>query len=263
MADRYRDLAVKATAIDLELFARRASRRSSTNWCRNARSCVTSCAASRWSSRARRATHFTSCATASCRWCASARTAPQRVLRYLRAGEYFGEMALFETAARWASVLTAGKCELIKIDRDDFLELCRRYPQMSKQMPQDHQSAPRSARQKQRHAGNLGPARTQRPAGRNPGRRAAGDGPRPLHQMRQLRERVRVAARPEPADPQRHPDRQVSGAQRLPPLRRSQMHERCPTGAIKRRPEGEIYFQYDMCIGCGNCAIACPTTISR
>jgi Fe-S-cluster-containing hydrogenase component 2 len=33
---------------------------------------------------------------------------------------------------------------------------------------------------------------------------------------------------------------------------------RCPTGAIKRRPEGEIYFQYDMCIGCGNCAIACP-----
>src|ERR1700730_4543029 len=32
----------------------------------------------------------------------------------------------------------------------------------------------------------------------------------------------------------------------------------CPTGAIKRRPEGEIYFQYDMCIGCANCAIACP-----
>jgi CRP-like cAMP-binding protein/Fe-S-cluster-containing hydrogenase component 2 len=32
----------------------------------------------------------------------------------------------------------------------------------------------------------------------------------------------------------------------------------CPTGAIKRRPEGEIYFQYDMCVGCGNCAIACP-----
>jgi Fe-S-cluster-containing hydrogenase component 2 len=32
----------------------------------------------------------------------------------------------------------------------------------------------------------------------------------------------------------------------------------CPTGAIKRRAEGEIYFEYDMCIGCGNCAIACP-----
>jgi Fe-S-cluster-containing dehydrogenase component len=32
----------------------------------------------------------------------------------------------------------------------------------------------------------------------------------------------------------------------------------CPTGAIKRRPGGEIYFDYDQCIGCGNCAIACP-----
>jgi len=32
----------------------------------------------------------------------------------------------------------------------------------------------------------------------------------------------------------------------------------CPTGAVERRPEGEIYFQYDQCIGCGNCAIACP-----
>jgi Fe-S-cluster-containing hydrogenase component 2 len=32
----------------------------------------------------------------------------------------------------------------------------------------------------------------------------------------------------------------------------------CPTGAVKRRSEGEIYFQYDLCIGCGNCAIACP-----
>ncbi len=51
-----------------------------------------------------------------------------RVLHYLRSGEFFGEMALFETGVRWASVLTAGKCELIKIGRDDFLDLCRRYP---------------------------------------------------------------------------------------------------------------------------------------
>jgi Fe-S-cluster-containing hydrogenase component 2 len=32
----------------------------------------------------------------------------------------------------------------------------------------------------------------------------------------------------------------------------------CPTAAVKRRPEGEIYIQYDLCIGCGACAIACP-----
>jgi len=44
-------------------------------------------------------------------------------------GEYFGEYG----AARGrdtvqASVLTAGKCELIKIRATDFLELCRQYP---------------------------------------------------------------------------------------------------------------------------------------
>jgi Fe-S-cluster-containing dehydrogenase component/CRP-like cAMP-binding protein len=32
----------------------------------------------------------------------------------------------------------------------------------------------------------------------------------------------------------------------------------CPTAAVLRRPEGEIFFDYDLCIGCENCAIACP-----
>ncbi len=32
----------------------------------------------------------------------------------------------------------------------------------------------------------------------------------------------------------------------------------CPTGAIKRRPEGEIYIDYDLCTGVGACALACP-----
>jgi CRP-like cAMP-binding protein len=54
----------------------------------------------------------------------------RRVVAYLRTGEYFGDMALFQTGVRWASMLTAGKCELIKIMRDDFLDLCRRYPQI-------------------------------------------------------------------------------------------------------------------------------------
>ena len=54
----------------------------------------------------------------------------ERVLAYLRTGDFFGEMALFQTGVRWASVLTAGKCELIKIGRDDFLDLSRRFPQI-------------------------------------------------------------------------------------------------------------------------------------
>ena len=53
----------------------------------------------------------------------------RRVLAYLREGEYFGEIALLGAGAAWASVFTAGKCELIKIDREGFVALCRRYPQ--------------------------------------------------------------------------------------------------------------------------------------
>jgi CRP-like cAMP-binding protein len=59
----------------------------------------------------------------------------KRVLAYPRSGEYFGEMALLEpglhaVGVRSASVLTAGKCELIKIRGEDFIELCRRYPRV-------------------------------------------------------------------------------------------------------------------------------------
>ena len=44
----------------------------------------------------------------------------RRVLAYLREGEYFGEISLLGSGTAWASVLTAGKCELIKIDREGF-----------------------------------------------------------------------------------------------------------------------------------------------
>ena len=32
----------------------------------------------------------------------------------------------------------------------------------------------------------------------------------------------------------------------------------CPTGAIKRRPEGEIFIDYKTCTGVGACTLACP-----
>src|SRR5260370_6953859 len=39
-------------------------------------------------------------------------------------------MALLGSGVRSASVLTAGKCELIKIPAEEFLKLCRNYPQI-------------------------------------------------------------------------------------------------------------------------------------
>jgi len=32
----------------------------------------------------------------------------------------------------------------------------------------------------------------------------------------------------------------------------------CPTGATKQRADGLVTMDYDLCIGCGYCAVACP-----
>lgn len=38
----------------------------------------------------------------------------------------------------------------------------------------------------------------------------------------------------------------------------SPCHEACPTGAITRTEYGGIYYQTDICMGCGMCVAACP-----
>ena len=32
----------------------------------------------------------------------------------------------------------------------------------------------------------------------------------------------------------------------------------CPTGASKKREDGVVWIQHDLCVGCGYCAVACP-----
>lgn len=40
--------------------------------------------------------------------------------------------------------------------------------------------------------------------------------------------------------------------------RESPCHEACPTGAIIRNEFGGVYYQTDICMGCGMCVAACP-----
>lgn len=54
------------------------------------------------------------------------------VVAYLNAGDFFGEMGLFETNPhRTAEVRTREVCEIAEIDYDIFHELCVQYPDLS------------------------------------------------------------------------------------------------------------------------------------
>jgi CRP-like cAMP-binding protein/Fe-S-cluster-containing hydrogenase component 2 len=180
----------------------------------------------------------------------------RRVIAYLREGEYFGEMALLGTGTAWGSALTAGKCELIKIDRDGFTELCRRYPAVERAMREV------IARQQEQEntitaelsdllekSGQLGVIQSDALLVMDLDRCIKCDNCvracESLHgRSRLIRNGVQIGKYLVPSACRHCDDPKCMNA--------------CPTGAVKRRPEGEIYFQYDLCIGCGNCAIACP-----
>ena len=150
-------------------------------------------------------------------------------------------MALFETGVRWASVTDGGKMRVDQNRRRRFsgfvpalLRISRRKCRkvIARRHEQERTITPELSEL-------LGAERSAR---RDPGRCAAGDGPRPLHQLRQLRQGLRVAARP---------SRLIRngiqiGKYLVPSACRHcddpKCMNSCPTGAIKRRTEGEIYF---------------------
>jgi CRP-like cAMP-binding protein/Fe-S-cluster-containing dehydrogenase component len=179
-----------------------------------------------------------------------------RILAYRRVGEFFGEMALLGGGKRYASVLTAGKCEVVKIRAADFLELCKRYPGVEAHVrsviEQRHQEedliTPEISELLER-SGQLGYVQADALLVMDLDLCVKCDACvqacESLHgESRLIRNGVAVGKYLVPAACRHCDDPKCMNS--------------CPTGAIKRRPEGEIYFQYDMCIGCGNCEIACP-----
>ncbi|MBV8362427.1 MAG: cyclic nucleotide-binding domain-containing protein [Deltaproteobacteria bacterium] len=180
----------------------------------------------------------------------------ERVTAYLRSGDFFGEMALFESGVRWASVLTAGKCELIKIGGKDFLDLSRRFPEIevevrkviARRQEQDR-TITTELSELLKKMGQLGVIQADALLVMDLDLCIKCDNCvracESLHgQSRLIRNGIQLGKYLVPSACRHCDDPKCMNA--------------CPTGALKRRPEGEIYFQYDMCIGCGNCAIACP-----
>ena len=180
----------------------------------------------------------------------------KRVIAYLRTGEYFGEMAPLGGGRRTASVLTAGKCELIRIPNADFLELCKDFPAVEKNVRdtiarrhrEEEQLTPEMSALLET-SGQLGMIQADALLVMDLDRCVKCDNCvtacESLHgESRLVRTGIQLGKYLVPAACRHCDDPKCMTA--------------CPTGAVKRRPEGEIYFQYDMCIGCANCSIACP-----
>jgi CRP-like cAMP-binding protein/Fe-S-cluster-containing hydrogenase component 2 len=180
----------------------------------------------------------------------------KRVVAYLRSGEYFGEMALLGGGKRYASVLTAGKCELIRIRGEDFRTICEEHPDIEarirnlieRRLDEETRITPEISEALER-TGQLGVIQAEALLVMDLELCVKCDrcvqACESLHgQSRLIRNGIQIGKYLVPAACRHCNDPKCMNS--------------CPTGAIKRRPEGEIYFQYDMCIGCGNCAIACP-----
>jgi CRP-like cAMP-binding protein/Fe-S-cluster-containing dehydrogenase component len=180
----------------------------------------------------------------------------KRVTAYVRNGEYFGEMALIGGGKRYASVLTAGKCELIKIPKTDFLGLCKQFPAVEQNIRDTIQRRYREEEQLSgemsallEKSGQLGMIQAEALLVMDLDRCVKCDNCvaacESLHgESRLVRTGIQLGSYLVPAACRHCDDPKCMTA--------------CPTGAVKRRREGEIYFQYDMCIGCANCSIACP-----
>ncbi len=180
----------------------------------------------------------------------------KRVTAYIRGGEYFGEMSLIGGGKRYANVLTAGKCELIKITKEDFLELCKQFPAVEQNVRntiqrryrEEEQLSPETSAMLEK-GGQLGMIQADALLVMDLDRCVKCDNCvtacETLHgESRLVRTGIQLGKYLVPAACRHCDDPKCMTA--------------CPTGAVKRRQEGEIYFQYDMCIGCANCSIACP-----
>ena len=204
-----------------------------------------------------------------------------RVLAYLRVDDYFGEIALLSDEERKqlvaevvkesghhhvddkvlrgerdASVLTAGKCEVIKIPAADFRAMMERFPEVRARV---YETAKRRLLQTRtmtaevseelERSGQLGYIQADALLVMDLDLCVKCDqcvnACESIHGVSRLKRTGGTVGKYLVPAACRHCDD--------PKCMNS-----CPTGAIKRRPEGEIYFQYDMCVGCGNCAIACP-----
>ena len=66
-------------------------------------------------------------------------TSGEKVLNELKAGQFFGELALLEDTVRNADVRTNSYCDLYTFKKEDFLEVIQKYPTLGEKFNQRYQ----------------------------------------------------------------------------------------------------------------------------
>ena len=181
------------------------------------------------------------------------------VLAYVPAGQYVGEMALISDTPRTATVKTAVRTDVIRLDGAVFEQMMERYPDLAQRVRQVYRS---------RLASNVG----QRGEPERGGvisflmKQGLGEATDVLLIDESLCVRCDQC---EKACASTHgnlsrPDREAGPTYdnlHVPTSCRHCEHPHCmkdcPPDAIRRSPGGEVFIT-DACIGCGNCQRNCP-----
>ena len=178
-----------------------------------------------------------------------------RVVTYLRAGDFFGETLLENKPLQW-SLRSTDRCEIIRIPGDQLHKIAREYPQVALRV---HEAVQLRERLEEKLTDALA-EEIERFGEKNLIDNDAlllmdldlcvkcdccVEACESLHgESRLIRNGIHIDQYLIPSACRHCDDPKCMTA--------------CPTGAVERRPHGEIYFRYDLCIGCSNCQIACP-----
>ncbi len=183
----------------------------------------------------------------------------ERVLAYLNEGSYFGEMALMEKGRRTATISALNRLEVIKIAMADFSHIL----EMNEPLRAAFEMVIRKRRERNEQIGNSGFMARKLSALTEGG----------LIQSKalllmditkcvQCDSCVKACAALHGGDSRLiRKGMKLNDYILLPTSCRNCADpvcmSSCPTGAIKRNLQGEIYHE-DYCIGCGGCARLCP-----
>lgn len=183
----------------------------------------------------------------------------ERVLAYLNEGSYFGEMALMEKGKRTATISALNRAEVIKIAKADFDHIL----EMNEPVRAAFEMVIRKRRERNEQIGASG-AMARKLSAMTEGGLIQSKALllMDLTKCVQCDSCVKACAALHGGDSRLiRKGMKLNDYILLPTSCRNCADpvcmSSCPTGAIKRNLQGEIYHE-DYCIGCGGCARLCP-----